>query len=97
MKENSGGMTHPVGLKRPNAYGLYDMFGNVAEWCEDTYFPSDDGAPADGSARKGDAAGYHTLRGGGWDLPAFFIHAALRGPYDPIHRLGFRLVCVPLR
>ena len=97
MKENSGGMTHPVGLKRPNAYGLYDMFGNVAEWCEDTYFPSDDGAPADGSARSGDAAGYHTLRGGGWDLPAFFIHAALRGPYDPIHRLGFRLVCVPLR
>ena len=53
VKENSGGMTHPVGLKRPNAYGLYDMFGNVAEWCEDTYFPSHDGAPADGSARKG--------------------------------------------
>ena len=97
MKENSGGMTHPVGLKRPIAYGLYDMFGNVAEWCEDTYFPSHDGAPADGSARKGDAAGYHTLRGGGWDLPALFIHAALRGPYDPIHRLGFRLVCEPLR
>jgi formylglycine-generating enzyme required for sulfatase activity len=95
VKDNSGGTTHPVGLKRPNAYGLYDMFGNVAEWCEDTYYPSHMGAPADASARKGDAAAYHTLRGGGWDLPAFFIHAAIRGPYDPIHRLGFRLVCVP--
>ena len=60
-------------------------------------FSSHEGAPTDGSPRKGDPAAYHTLRGGGWDLPAFFIHAALRGPYGPIHRLGFRLVCVPLR
>jgi formylglycine-generating enzyme required for sulfatase activity len=97
VKENSGGTTHPVGLKRPNGYGLYDMFGNVAEWCEDTYYPSHEGAPRDGSARKGDAAAYHTLRGGGWDLPAFFIHAALRGPYSEIHRLGFRLACGPRR
>ena len=97
IKENSGGTTHPVGQKRPNAFGLYDMFGNVSEWCEDTYFHGYDGAPVDGSARKGDPAARHTLRGGGWDLPAFFIHAALRGPYDPIHRLGFRLVCVSVR
>ena len=34
---------------------------------------------------------YHTLRGGGWDLPAFFLHAALRGPYGEIHRRGFRV------
>jgi formylglycine-generating enzyme required for sulfatase activity len=95
IKENSGGTTHPVGLKRPNAFGIYDMFGNVAEWCQDTYFPSHEGAPSDGSARRGDPAAYHALRGGGWDLPAFFLHAALRGPYDPIHRLGFRLVAEP--
>lgn len=95
VKENSNGTTHPVGLKQPNAFGLYDMFGNVAEWCEDVWYPDHTGAPADGSARKGGDSQYHVLRGGGWDLPAFFIHSALRGPYDPIHRLGFRLVCVP--
>ena len=84
-----------MGLKRPNASGLYDMFGNVLEWCQDTYHPDYNGAPADGSAWEDAASEQHTLRGGGWDLPAFFIHAALRGPYSPIHRLGLRLVCVP--
>jgi formylglycine-generating enzyme required for sulfatase activity len=90
IKENSAGSTHPVALKQPNAFGLYDMLGNVSEWCQDTWHPDYKGAPANGSAREGPGL-YHTLRGGGWDLPAFFIHAALRGPYDPIHRLGFRV------
>ncbi len=93
-RENSGGTTHPVALKRPNAFGLYDMLGNVPEWCEDAWHPDYNGAPADGSAWAGTGP-YHTLRGGGWDLPAFFLHAALRGPLDPIHRLGFRVVRVP--
>lgn len=93
--DNSGRTTHPVGLKRPNAFGLYDMFGNVSEWCQDTWHPDYIGAPSDGSAWEGGGSPYHTLRGGGWDLPSFFMHAALRGPYDPIHRLGFRIACVP--
>jgi formylglycine-generating enzyme required for sulfatase activity len=96
IKENSDATTHPVGLKQPNAYGLHDMFGNVPEWCQDTWHPDYDGAPTDGSAWVDDGQRLHPLRGGGWDLPAFFLHAALRGPYDPIHRLGFRLVCVPV-
>ena len=49
------------------------------------------GAPTDGSAWEGGGSAYHTLRGGGWDLPAFFLHAALRGPYGEIHRRGFRV------
>lgn len=93
--DTSGRTTHPVGLKRPNAFGLYDMFGNVSEWCQDTWHPDYVGAPTDGSAWEGGSSPHHTLRGGGWDLPAFFMHAALRGPYDPIHRLGFRIACVP--
>jgi formylglycine-generating enzyme required for sulfatase activity len=96
VKENSGGTTHPVGQKRPNAFGLFDMLGNVSEWTEDTWHPDYKGAPTDGSAWEGGGSSYHTLRGGGWDLPAFFIHSALRGPYDPIHRLGFRVVCLPV-
>lgn len=91
IKENSGGTTHPVGLKQPNAFGLYDMFGNVPEWTADTWHDSYIGAPADGSAWEGGGSPYHTLRGGGWDLPAFFLHAALRGPYDEVHRRGFRV------
>ncbi len=49
---NSGGKTHPVAQKRPNAWGLYDLIGNVYEWCQDEYYPSYKGAPSDGSARN---------------------------------------------
>jgi formylglycine-generating enzyme required for sulfatase activity len=87
-----GGTTHPVGLKQPNAFGLYDIFGNVPEWTGDTWHADYKGAPTDGSTWEGGGSRpYHTLRGGGWELPAFFLHAALRGPYGEIHRRGFRV------
>jgi len=53
IKENSSGTTHPVGLKQPNAFGLYDMFGNVPEWTQDTWHADYKGAPTDGSAWEG--------------------------------------------
>lgn len=58
---------HVVGLKLPNAFGLYDMSGNVFEWCEDDWHISYTGAPADGSAWVDNPRGvFRQLRGGAW-------------------------------
>ena len=66
---NSGRETHPVGKKQPNAFGLYDMHGNVWEWVADTYHDNYDGAPNDGSiwGSLGDGK-TKVLRGGSWFL-----------------------------
>ena len=64
---NSGGGLHPVGQKEPNAFGLYDMHGNVWEWVEDDWHNSYDGAPADGSPWLDSPRGSdRVLRGGSW-------------------------------
>jgi formylglycine-generating enzyme required for sulfatase activity len=96
LAENAGGTTHPVGRKLPNAFGLYDMLGNVWEWCQDTWHANYDGAPTDGSAWQSLGSTQRVLRGGGWDLPAFFARVALRDTIAPVHRLGFRVVYVPV-
>ena len=62
---NSEALTHPVALKKPNAWGLYDMHGNVWEWVEDDFVGSYDGAPVDGSARI-EGTLTKALRGGSW-------------------------------
>ena len=96
-KDNSGSSTHIVGSKRANALGIYDMSGNVWEWCKDWYADSyvsydtnNPVGPSSGSSR--------VLRGGSWYDSASVCRVANRGLYSPGSRdydLGFRVVCLP--
>ena len=95
---NSNSQTHDVGQKRPNTFGLYDMSGNVWEWCEDVWHGNYNGAPADGSDwTQGGAQHYRVLRSGSWSDNPWHCRSALRSRNSPSHRTssyGFRLVLV---
>ena len=97
--ENSHGETHPVGRKLPNTLGLYDMSGNVFEWCEDDWHGNYQGAPADGSAWVDTPRGSgRVYRGGSWFILADDCRVAYRSIYLPDYRnyyLGFRAAFVP--
>lgn len=78
--DNSGGQTHNIGEKKPNAYGLHDMLGNVWEWCSDTWHPNYENAP------QGDEAwideefpSTRVIRGGSYYYIADFCRCAYRG------------------
>jgi formylglycine-generating enzyme required for sulfatase activity len=95
-RENSDGKTHPVGQKKPNAWGLYDMHGNVWEWVEDDWHGNYEGAPTDGTAWIDESRGaYRVVRGGSWDDAAHLCRSARRSDYRPDARygnvVGFRL------
>lgn len=96
--KNSGGKTHPVGQKQPNAFGLYDMHGNAYEWCEDWYHENYNGAPVNGSAwLSGGKQEYRVFRGGSQGNEAPNLRSASRYGNYPGFRgngLGLRVVAV---
>lgn len=87
--------TAPVGSLRPNAWGLYDMHGNVWEWVEDSWHENYDGAPTDGSAwLLGGDPSYRVIRGGSWRNESELVRAAFRVRRNANVRfdtLGFRV------
>ena len=93
---NSGNQTHSVGQLKPNAFGLYDMHGNVWEWVADTFHDNYAGAPTDGSAwgNLGDGKA-KLLRGGSWSSIPNNCRSANRRRNDPDYRfnvIGARVV-----
>jgi len=90
---NSGGTTHPVGQKEPNAWVLYDMHGNVWEWCEDLFGEYPTGVATD---RRGSRTGTgRVLRGGSWNSNPWVCRSAVRRSFTPDFRyndIGFRLM-----
>ncbi|MGK7946813.1 MAG: SUMF1/EgtB/PvdO family nonheme iron enzyme [Microcystaceae cyanobacterium] len=96
-RANSNRQTHPVGQKKPNNWGLYDMHGNVWEWCEDDYIGNYENTPTDGTAYKNESMQYIVLRGGSWSFNPqnccsvfrFFNTRSL-----DFNNIGFRVVYV---
>jgi len=85
----------PVGSFKANAFGLYDMLGNVFQWTEDCWTDNYQLAPIDGSAQSAGDCTQHELRGGSWFTQPDFVRTAYRNRFDSNYRstsVGFRLI-----
>ncbi len=92
---NSANRSRAVALKKPNAFGIYDMHGNVWEWCQDVFQDKYEGTPTDGSAHVGDDEN-RIFRGGGFPRRAKYCKSALRYRCPATERdkfIGFRPAC----
>ena len=90
---NGDNGTHPVGTKKPNAWGIYDMHGNVWEWCQDWFGDYPSGSVTDPTGPSSDS--YRVNRGGGWGGYARDCRSAYRDYDEPGYRgfsLGFRVL-----
>lgn len=93
---NSNSKTHPVGGKKPNELGIYDMTGNVWEWCWD--WKGSYGSSSQTNPRGPSSGSYRVIRGGSWIYFASRCRVAIRNNYHPDYSyggLGFRLVRTP--
>ena len=94
--ENSGDTTHPVGTKESNGLGIYDMSGNVWEWCEDIYSKDAYSKHQRNNPIYTVGGSFRVVRGGGW---TGYVRSASRysvGPVFRFHFIGFRLVRTPI-
>ena len=94
-KDNSGGRTHEVGQKLPNAFGLFDMHGNAWEWVEDCFHNNYSDAPKDATAWSTNCDGnFKVLRGGSWQVASAVTRSGIRYSFAPDstdNHVGFRV------
>ena len=95
FKDNSGGHTHPVGQKAPNGLGIYDMSGNVGEWCHDWYSENYYSKSPRNNPLGPSSGLFRVFRGGSWYSMPGKLRSAYRNNGEPSYTtsdLGFRLV-----
>ena len=95
FRDNSGSKTHAVGTKQPNELGIYDMSGNVDEWCQDWYWYGAYSSSSQVNPTGANSGSYRVCRGGSWGCIARICRSSYRYCGTPVSRytfLGLRLV-----